>query len=346
MLDEQTEPTVHTVDFLMREYAQVILQNDVREAAAYYRVARTGRGSGMARRERIAVWRLIEGYEAKKAEHGYLDKWEMMNQLADHYAATAQRPYRHVIVDELQDFSNVELRLLRALAPEASNDLFLVGDPFQRIYAGRVVFSQVGIHIRGRRSRRLRLNYRTTERIRRYAVGIVNEEVYEDFDGGVETLDGYRSLRVGEAPTYQTFYDEAEEAEHIAGQVARSLRDIPGLHPSDIAIAFPSRGQSKVTRKVLHDAGYGLYDLSGEGSGAKGGLRISTLHALKGLEFKVVLIGGISEATWPRVLWGVDAGSPEAEAQRRAELSLLYVAVTRAVVWAGVSGVGEGSVGL
>ena len=346
VLDDQAETVTHSVEFLMREYASIVLQHDITDAAAYYRVPRAGRGRGMARRERMAVWRLIEGYREKKAARGYLDKWELMNELATYFEAQPVRPYRHVIVDELQDFSNAELRLIRALAPEASNDLFLVGDPFQRIYGGRVVFSQVGIHIRGSRSRRLLLNYRTTENIRRYAVGIVNGETYADFDDGVETLDGYRSLRVGEAPTYQTFYSESEEADHLVAQVARSLRETPQLTPSDIVIAFLTRGQAKVVRKALHDADYGIYDVAESTGEEQSGVHVSTLHALKGLEYKVVLIGGISARTWPGQLRDVEADSPEAEAYRRERLSLLYVAVTRAILVAGVSGVGEPAAGL
>ena len=53
--------------------------------------------------------------------------------------------------------------------------MFLVGDPLQRIYRGNVVFSQAGINVRGRRSERLRLNYRTTDAIRRRAVAVLRE---------------------------------------------------------------------------------------------------------------------------------------------------------------------------
>jgi len=51
-----------------------------------------------------------------------------------------QAQYTQVLVDEMQDTNRLQLRLIRQLAPEASNEgraLFLVGDPRQSIYSFR-----------------------------------------------------------------------------------------------------------------------------------------------------------------------------------------------------------------
>jgi ATP-dependent exoDNAse (exonuclease V) beta subunit len=45
--------------------------------------------------------------------------------------------YRHVIIDEAQDLHPAQWRLLRAAVPAGPDDLFIVGDAHQRIYAGR-----------------------------------------------------------------------------------------------------------------------------------------------------------------------------------------------------------------
>src|SRR5690606_17929785 len=55
------------------------------------------------------------------------------------------KPYRHIVVDEAQDVSPAQWRLLRAAAPRAADDLFIVGDPHQRITDTRVVRGSVGI---------------------------------------------------------------------------------------------------------------------------------------------------------------------------------------------------------
>ena len=46
-------------------------------------------------------------------------------------------PWRHVLVDEVQDLSPVQLRLIRALLPEDGNGFFGIGDPDQAIYGFR-----------------------------------------------------------------------------------------------------------------------------------------------------------------------------------------------------------------
>ena len=57
-------------------------------------------------------------------------------------------PYRAVIVDEAQDMSAEAFRLMRAIAMEGANDLFIVGDAHQRIYRHRVSLGQCGINIK------------------------------------------------------------------------------------------------------------------------------------------------------------------------------------------------------
>ena len=348
------------LSFLETEYREIKLFNDLKDAPSYYRVSRVGRGKPLTRRHRMAVWELFEAYETYKHERHLVDKYELMNAVARRFLAqTAQdllapiaRPFRHIIADEVQDFSNVELRMLRALAPEASNDLFLVGDPFQRIYSGKVVFSQAGINIRGRRSKQLRLNYRTTEAIRRYAVKIVEGQSYDDFDGGEENLTGYRSLRLGELPKYEVYRDDRQEAEAILEKVEAYLaekQESGTLQPRDVVVAFRSRGASKTFRTLTHERDIPVYDLTdtNQGTGSKQGIRLCTLHSLKGLEFKLVFLGGISDGTWPARLHNHSAASPDEIAEKlRLEQSLLYVGITRAIWRAEVSGVGEKCAGL
>src|SRR5690606_23468454 len=113
------------------------------------------------------------------------------------------------------DFSNVELRVVRALVPEKPNDLFFVGDPMQKIYDRKINFSKIGINVRGKRSRRLRINYRTTEEIKKLALSVVQDCHYDNFDGEVESKAGYLSLYHGSKPTYQLFKTKNEEVDFV-----------------------------------------------------------------------------------------------------------------------------------
>jgi hypothetical protein len=59
-----------------------------------------------------------------------------------------------VIVDEAQDLHPARWRLLSAVTAAGSDDLFIVGDPNQRIYDSQVSLASLDISVRGR-SRRL-----------------------------------------------------------------------------------------------------------------------------------------------------------------------------------------------
>ncbi len=127
--------------------------------------------------------------------------------------------YAHVVADEVQDFSESELHLLRALLPEGPNDLFLVGDAHQRIYGHKASLSRCGINVRGLRSRRLRLNYRTTQSIRNWGVALLRDMHVDDLDEGTDdALKGYHSLRSGAPPTVVHHASEKAEAAFIIAQ--------------------------------------------------------------------------------------------------------------------------------
>ena len=76
-------------------------------------------------------------------------------------------------MDEAQDMGAQAYRLVRHIVPTGANDLFVVGDGHQRIYGrNKVVLGRCGIDVRGR-SRKLRLNYRTTEETRSWAARLL-----------------------------------------------------------------------------------------------------------------------------------------------------------------------------
>ena len=156
--------------FYRDEWEQVVLARGVTSEDEYRRVSRVGRGTRLSRAARVKVWRVFEEYRAQLAERGLKevdDAYRDAASLLD--AGAAELAYRSVIVDEAQDMSAQAFRLLRRIVPEGQDNLFLVGDAHQRIYGrSRVVLSRCGINIVGR-SRKLRLNYRTTEETRGWA---------------------------------------------------------------------------------------------------------------------------------------------------------------------------------
>ncbi len=117
-------------------------------------------------------------------------------QIADEAAGilreTGEARYRHIIVDEAQDLHPAQWRLLRAAVPPGPDDLFLVGDPHQRIWQHRVSMRDTGVHIVGR-TQRLTVSYRTTQEILDWAVRVLGLAPADELDGWPDSLDGYES---------------------------------------------------------------------------------------------------------------------------------------------------------
>jgi hypothetical protein len=335
-------PSEFDAVFMEQEYREVILNHGVREVSQYLHQSRLGRGKSITRKQRLDVWRVVEEYQRLKQSSSYLDRAELFNLLAHHYKQQDTKPFAHVIADEIQDFGNSELRFLRSLVAEKPNDLFLVGDPYQKIYSRRIYFSQVGINVRGNRSKRLRLNYRTTEEIKRLAIATVRKFAYDNFDGEAERIDGYVSLLHGPRPTYQTFTDKGDELQYLMQLVQTQLQET-GIKPNDVVIGSRLKESLRDIKTALHQLHIPYYDLTAA-SGDKTGVRLASFHNLKGLEFKVVLLSDVNTRTCPFTPVGLRGlQEPELGEHLNSERALLYVAMTRCIQHLHITGTGTRS---
>jgi ATP-dependent exoDNAse (exonuclease V) beta subunit/mRNA-degrading endonuclease RelE of RelBE toxin-antitoxin system len=321
-------------DFLYTEYIDVIVYNNNKDLKSYLVQSRIGRTKPLTRKQRVEVWRLKEKYEELKQQRHVVDRLELFNMTANYLNENGIRPYSHVIADEFQDFSNPELRFLRALVKEEPNDLFLTGDPFQRIYSGRKInFSAAGINVRGKRSMKLKINYRTTEEIKRKAVSVVKGIRYDDLDGGEENNKGYVSLVHGEQPTYVVLRSSSEEINQVMTYLAKCEEE--GVALKDVCIASRTRQLYKDVQNHLHRENIKYQEIkNGERSGSNDGLSLCTFHSLKGLEFRIVILVGVNERSMPSRITGVypfnNMDAAEAKEYLAGIRSLLYVAITRA----------------
>src|SRR5690606_35543287 len=160
----------YDLHFCKAEWDAVIQGQGIEDEAGYVRAVRHHRGLPVPRSDRRKLWELFTEYRSALNESGVSENIDIIRAARKRLEEQAAAPqYRSVIVDETQDLSNESLRLIRVIAgPERADDLFLVGDAHQRIYGRPAPLSQCGINIRGRRSRELRLNYRTTAAICRW----------------------------------------------------------------------------------------------------------------------------------------------------------------------------------
>ena len=342
----ETEVTEFDEKFLYDEYIDVIVYFGNTDVKSYMLQQRVGRTKALSRKQRMEIWKLVEKYIELKQERKVVDRLELFNETAQFLNDNNIRPYTNVIADEFQDFSNPELKFLRALVEEGRNDLFLTGDPMQRIYSGRKInFGAAGINVRGVRSRRLKINYRTTEPIKKVAVSVIKGLAFDDMDGGTESMNGYVSLiHGGEKPIYKIVGNATDEVNQTVEWVNECINN--QISANDICIAASSMGLMKDLQSYLHTNGIAYKVLKGTSKqGASNGISLCTLHSLKGLEFKVVVLIGVNERNIPSKVTerypftGMDAlDKKEFLSSKR---SLLYVAITRARQLVYIVGYGE-----
>jgi mRNA-degrading endonuclease RelE of RelBE toxin-antitoxin system len=333
-------PSAKDENFLSEEYNEVILKNNVKDLDTYHKTSRVGRSTRIGRQDKVEIWKLVEEFRKRK-EMNY-SKYEVCNLIRDYFETKADRPFSHLICDEVQDFSNVELSAMRVLVKEKENDLFFVGDPYQNIYARKINFSKSGISVRGRRSKKLKLNYRTTEEIKLQALKVVNQEVYDDFDGGIESTKGYISLMHGNEPAYQVFKTPEEEDAFLIKSIKDLLADEKVKAP-EICICGRTNHIVDQIKMILNKHDIHYHDLSSSKENFTS-IRVSTFHNLKGHEFKYLFLKGVSKDTVPFKHPGFNYYDPkEKEEYLKSERSLYYVVFTRAREGLVISGVGEKS---
>ncbi len=327
-------------EFLHNEWEQVILAQDLTSRSEYFTASRAGRGIPLDRRQRAAVWKAVEAFTQRLVDRNKRTYLQLAGAAAGYVKARTTRPYRHVIVDEGQDLHEAQWRLLRALVDEGPDDLFIVGDAHQRIYDRRSSLSKVGINIRGR-SRKLKINYRTTHEILRWSLTVLGESDFDDLDEGTDAHDfaGYHSYRNGPEPEMMAFKSRQEQIQALVAKVNQWVAD--GVPEDHIGIAARTRNPFSAIQRALEANGRDVCILPTDLPRATG-VRIGTMHRMKGLEFPRVAIVDVDDRTIPHAAALTDPTDDpaRAEADLKRELCLLYVAATRArdelwVSWAG-----------
>ncbi|MDR1490713.1 MAG: UvrD-helicase domain-containing protein [Desulfovibrio sp.] len=196
-------------------------------------------------------------------------------------------PYEHVLVDEIQDLSPLQLCVIRALVNGnglAGEGFFGIGDPDQSIYSFRgaggdslAFFRKAWPHME---VVRLRVNYRSRPGIVRSATALLAASGR----GEEETLmlprrSGEAVIRLFSAPTAE------DEAAWVSGRIAdllgpgghtqsdmRPQRDSAGLvppedehSPGDIAVLVRTHALAQVYRKALDNKNIPVAQPAAEG---------------------------------------------------------------------------------
>ena len=338
-------------EFLSQEYSNVILGNAITEQSVYLRAKRRGRGTSLNRSERKDVWKIVEIFHSKCRDEGRLT-WpalaiiaaEILTERIAHHGGRSL--FDHVVIDEAQDFHAAHWRFLRAAVAPGKNDIFLAEDPHQRIYGQHLVLSHYGITTKGRASRRLTRNYRTTAETLRYALDILNGTEWKDAEDTADKTSGTRSLRHGPAPLLVPVKTEAEQVDAIVAQIGtwkeeaaartgaaaseEDSADTDAASTIHVGVLTRSKNQVRSLTTLLSAAGLDVTDSRQATVAAEHEIAVMTMHSAKGLEFTHVILLGVNAATMPQQFRMRGLAEAEKEDIMQRERALLYVAASRA----------------
>lgn len=234
--------------------------------------------------------------------------------------------YGAILIDEGHDFKRAWLRLVVDMVDPDTNSLLLLYDDTQSIYrrSSGLGFSlkQVGIEAQGRTTI-LRLNYRNTEQILKFAYDFIDDYVSpsEGSDDKVPVVAPDAGGRSGPLPAVRNFESFADEARYTAS-VFRKLKEHRGVPWSAMCALYCHRWMGKDLANAMRRESIPYTWLADSVSKQhfnvdEDAVKLLTMHSSKGLEFPTVAVCGIG-------LLGVDQERIESDAK------LLYVAMTRA----------------
>lgn len=317
--------------FYKEEWNRIVIAQETLTLETYAKAVRNGRGTRLDRKKRMQVWKVFEHYQNLMKENQVRDINTAMYESTKLLQSAGKRSrYKHIIVDEGQDFSDNAYRLLRALAGEEhSDDIFIVGDSHQRIYRNHPTLSKCGINVRGRSSI-LKINYRTTEEIRKYAFGLLNGIAFDDLDEGADLGDKCQSLTHGEKPVFKNFSNANDEFDFLVNEIKQLKGN--GVLLTDICVVARTKKLVEDYIALFTKAGIKAYAIKRNKADDRSfdGLRIATMHRVKGLEFKYVFIVAANNRIVP-LISAINKTDAVSELESiTSEKCLLYVAMTRA----------------
>jgi DNA helicase-2/ATP-dependent DNA helicase PcrA len=212
-----------------------------------------------APRDPAEIARVYDLYEELKRDRGVIDFEDVLlltvGILQDRpdIAREVRAQYQHFVVDEYQDVSPLQQRLLELWLGEREN-ICVVGDAGQTIYSFTGATPDYLLDFRTRHPGatvvKLVRDYRSTPQVVRLANGVLGQATGRAADHRLELVS---QRPAGPEPRFAEYADEPSEAEGAA----RAIRELigSGVPAGEIAVLFRTNAQSETYEQALADVG-------------------------------------------------------------------------------------------
>lgn len=308
--------------YLADEIHWILEGRGLRTLEEYQAAERPGRGVAFSAKLRAAVWELYELYRARLAAD-HLETWGALRLEALNAVRGGREPrsFDQVVIDDAQDLPPVALSLLANLC-RTKEGVFLAADTKQSLYACGASFVSADPQLPpAGRTAVLARNHRSTAEIDGAAFELRAEEPGKDAVASTSPRRGPLPVLLRDVRPER----EGKWAARFIRQAARHLR-VP-LHAA--AVLVPNLAAGHVAAEAVRGAGLAaqLFEARNLDPAAPV-VKVLTFQSAKGLEFPVVVLGGLAAQGHPHAdEYDEPAAYQEALLHHR---RLLYVACTRA----------------
>lgn len=323
------------VKFLIDEVEWIKACNiiDVETYQSIDRIGRANGGRGTPQKLvkntllRAAIFDLMIKYDLLLENEKKVD-FKTMNIMALREAQKHSERYTHILIDESQDLTKVQLEFLKCVYNEKRySSIMFVADNTQSIYSqswlgkGRP-YTSIGYDMSGR-SRTLSKNYRTTTEISTAAFSLIEHD--ENIQNNVDFVKPSLIDRGGHPPIYKYFRSSEKQLEFLIEEIRLLNSDYKysdmcivareGRSTENASVYFENNGVPSEILKINEP------DFDSDK------VKLITMHSIKGLEFKVIFIIDLNEGIIPNNTF---SDMDEEEIYDSDERKLLYVGMTRA----------------
>lgn len=326
-LDKNKKHRFHDIDasFWIDEF-KWMKEKNITSEAQYVNAERTGRGGKvrMTKEDKAVAYGIFHEYCTLLRQKNVLE-WEDLYAYvianADKIPESAKFDY--VLVDEAQDLSYVKLKVAKLLARKS---ITIAADKAQKIYNTSFSWKELGIDIRGKASKSLDKTFRSTKQIIQLAESLleVNRALQDDQS---EFTDAVLPEREGPVPQVIGCKNAAAEQQMVISLIKKHL-----ANKDVIGVLYRSTRERSTIVKWLQAAGIPFEMIQKDVGWSLNtpGVKISTIHSSKGLEFDVIIIPRFTQEVFPLSNLLENADQEQISEIKAQERSLLYVGMTRA----------------
>ncbi len=283
----------------------------------YQQVERIGRsGTTLSRDLRPLMFQIYQTYLEIRKTKGFLYDWEDLATTVRSEFERDQSPrlYKHVIIDEGQDFSQEMLRSLAAAIPPDGSVTFF-GDVAQQIYGQQTSWRSAGLTIP--KVWEFKENYRNTRQIAQLGLAIARMPFFKDIPDMIEPTF---TTAAGPLPMLIECSD-FEKQKHTVIEIVQNE-----AQTKKVAVLFKDRHRDSFWQQALGVKAIKLHrDMLHWDNDPN--IYFGTFHAAKGLEFDTVIIPQLEQSNIPDERYIREHDKDEALTYFG---RLLYVGCTRA----------------